>query len=31
MPLYLVHTMVQKVKNDQKLKSRGGPALKALR
>ena len=23
MPLYLVYTMVQKVKNDQKLKSRG--------
>ena len=28
MPLYLFYTMVQKVKNDQKLKSRGGPALK---
>ena len=27
MPLYLFHTMVQKVKNDQKLKSRGS-ALK---
>ena len=27
MPLDLFYTMVQKVKNDQKLKSRGGPAL----
>ena len=27
MPLYLFYTMVQKLKNDQKLKSRGGPAL----
>ena len=27
MPLNLFYTMVQKVKNDQKLKSRGGPAL----
>ena len=27
MPLYFFYTMVQKVKNDQKLKSRG-PALK---
>ena len=27
MPLYFFYTMVQNVKNDQKLKSRGGPAL----
>ena len=27
MPLNLFYAMVQKVKNDQKLKSRGGPAL----
>ena len=26
MPLNLFYTMVQKVKNDQKLKSRGAPA-----
>ena len=32
MSLYLFYTMVQKkVKNDQKLKSRGGPALKLSR
>ena len=33
-PLYFFYTMVQKVKNDQKLKSRGGggvPALKPFR
>ena len=28
MPLNLFYTMVQKVKNDQKLKSRGGSCLK---
>ena len=27
MPLYYFYTMVQKVKNDQKLKSRGGGVL----
>ena len=30
MPLYLLYTMVQKVKNDQKLKSRGGSCLNPL-
>ena len=29
MPINLFYTMVQKVKNDQKLKSRGGPALRS--
>ena len=29
MPLYFFYTMVQKVKNDQKLKSRG-PALRGV-
>ena len=27
MPLYVFYTMVQKVKNDKKLKIKGGPAL----
>ena len=30
MPLYVFYTMVR-IKNDQKLKSRGGPALRRLK